>query len=190
MLLFSFWYLASRIFTPSVHAHAGHTPEHCRQLRGCAPSCLTDDVSQKNMSDPFDDPKELRAYYDVRVKELHHFSTAIWAFPSAFAALVAAEYRFLATDRVALVCSAVFNLTLCYAFWKHLYNRECVLTALKKVEERVRKSFGEDYVPKFKATPWYLVPRATTLMEWVVLIVSVLFFLHAVLAPLQTHAAP
>ena len=137
------------------------------------------------MSDPLDDPKELRAFYDVRVKELHHFSTTIWAFPSAFAALVAAEYRFLAGDRVALVCSALFNLTLCYAFWKHLYNRECVLKALQKVEERVAKAFGEDYVPKFKPSPWYLVPRATTVMEWVVAIISVLFLVHSIFAPLH-----
>src|SRR5260221_14172385 len=101
------------------------------------------------MEHPLDDAKELRALYNIRLNELHNFSTGIWAFPSAFAALVAAEYRFLFEKPGILICAAIFNLTLCYGFWKVLYNRECVLKALRHVEEKFSNKCGAEFVPHF-----------------------------------------
>ena len=40
MLLLSFWYLASRTFTPSVHTHAGHTPGEWQATGVAAPAVL------------------------------------------------------------------------------------------------------------------------------------------------------
>lgn len=135
------------------------------------------------MNHPLEDAKELRALYDVRIKELHHFSTTIWAFPTAFAALLAAECRFLSKSHGLLIVAALFNVALFYAFWKHLHNRQCVLNALQNVEAKMRAAFGGDVVPDFKACPWYLRVRATEMMKWVVGLVSVAFLVVSVFYP-------
>jgi hypothetical protein len=64
MLWFSLWYLASRTFTPSVHAHAGHTQVHYRQLRGFAPSCLITIVRQIMARASFSPIKKALAKHD------------------------------------------------------------------------------------------------------------------------------
>ena len=131
------------------------------------------------------DRQELRALYDIRVKEIHHYNTVIWAFPSAYGALLAAEYRWIEIGTVALLCAALFNLALCYVFYRHVQNKASIQAALKSTEKRIGNLYGSEFVPSFKDCG----PKATTVMILAVTAVGLLFLVRA-LIPLLTCKCP
>jgi hypothetical protein len=119
------------------------------------------------------EPKELRALYDIRVKEAHHYNTMVWAFPAAYAALIAAEIRFI-EGAWPVLFAALFNLTLWYTFWRHLRFKRCIHSALLFTEGEISKLYGPSFVPAFP--PKGELPAATTVAHWAVAIVSLAFF--------------
>jgi hypothetical protein len=123
---------------------------------------------------------ELRALYDIRIKEMHHYNTMIWAFPLAYATLLAAEFRFIDAGSWPLVCAALFNVGLWYVFWRHLQNRSCIQTALRFTEGKLAELYGQDFVPDFPKEDSGLPPKATTVMSWSLGVVTVLFVLRAI----------
>jgi hypothetical protein len=127
-------------------------------------------------------PAELRALYDIRIKEMHHYNTMIWAFPLAYATLLAAEFRFVDEGSWPLVFAAIFNCTLWYVFWHHLQNKRCIKTTLIFTEGKLAALYGSDFTPNFPKEGSSCLPTATTVMSWSIGVVSVLFGLRAVLA--------
>jgi len=120
----------------------------------------------------------LRALYDIRVKEAHHYNTLIWAFPLAYATLLAAEAKLLDPGGPLLI-AAVFNVTLCYVFARHLRTRKFIQKALKFTEKKLEGLYGSDFVPGFPADRRF-PPKATTVISLSMGVVTALFIWHAV----------
>lgn len=136
------------------------------------------------MSEGKEDKQELLKLYDIRVREIHHYNTMIWAFPIAYGALLAAQVRFLDGAILALLATA-FNLTLCYVFYRHIQHHRAVKSAIEFVEESVKDRYGRGdqsrAFPDFKkAKAWpkwapKSQPKATLVMLWGVLTATLLF---------------
>lgn len=126
------------------------------------------------------DKAELRALYDIRIKEMHHYNTMIWAFPLAYATLLAGELRFIDEGSWPLVCAAFFNLGLWYVFWRHLQNKSRIQTALRFTEGKLAELYGKDFVPDFPKEDSCFPPKAATVMSPSLVVVTLLFLLRAI----------
>jgi hypothetical protein len=120
---------------------------------------------------------ELRALYDIRVKEMHHYNTIIWAFPIAYATLLAAELRFIDAGSWSLVAAAIFNVALWYVFWRHLQYRQSIQLVLRFTEKKLGQIYGDEFVPDFSKSDSAL--RATIVMHWAIVAVTILFAFRA-----------
>jgi len=135
------------------------------------------------MNDELENKDELMKLYDIRIREIHHYNTMIWAFPIACGALLAAQVRFL--DRAILVLLATgFNLTFYYVFYRHIQHHRALKSAIEFAEKSLKDRFGRGTqakaFPDFKqAKVWpkwaaKLQPKATLVMPWSVLTATVL----------------
>jgi RsiW-degrading membrane proteinase PrsW (M82 family) len=123
----------------------------------------------------------LRALYDIRVKECHHYNTMIWAFPVAYTALLASEIHNIKLGEWPLVIVALFNICLWYVFWCHLRNRSHIKEVLIFTEGKIAEEYGKSFVPDFpKKDPRTFPPKATTVINWSVGAVTGLFLLRAI----------
>jgi len=129
--------------------------------------------------------EELRALYDIRIKEAHHYNTLVWAYPLAFATLIAGEYRFIDAGSGLLMLAALFNVTLWYVFLRHLQNRGRIQKALKFTENKLAELYGGNFMPDFPKEDSVFFPRATTVMFWTLSAITVLFLGRAVITYLD-----
>ena len=129
------------------------------------------------MSEGKEDKQELLKLYDIRVREIHHYNTMIWAFPIAFAGLLAAQYNFLAIGAPAIVVAGFFNLSLCYVFSRHVGNFNAVKDAADNIGDELAKQFPEGAFPNFENSGL----EARYLMRKTLWSVSLIFLIWAVL---------
>jgi hypothetical protein len=123
---------------------------------------------------------ELRALYDIRVKEIHHYNTIIWAFPVAYAALLGSEIHFLNERPWSLIVAAIFNFVFVYVFCHHLRNMRSIRVVLKHTEDVLADQYGREFVPDFQKSLLWFLPKPTALMKWSLIIVTSLFLLRAI----------
>jgi len=126
--------------------------------------------------------EELRALYDIRIKEVHHYNTLVWAFPIVFTTMIGWEYRYLHSGSGLLVIAAVFNVALWYVFHRHLQNKNRIQKALKFTENRLADLYGRDFVPDFPKEEWGLPPKATDVMWWALTLITGIFLIWALAA--------
>jgi hypothetical protein len=92
---------------------------------------------------------DYRALYDIRVKEMHHYNTLIWAFPGVYAIVLINEYKDLFNLPWAFLLASIFNCALIFAFYRHMENKQAVCDCLKATEKKVSELYGSEFVPKF-----------------------------------------
>lgn len=123
--------------------------------------------------------EELRALYDIRVKEVHHYNTSVWAFPIVFVTLVAGEYRYLGAGSVLLFLAAIFNFCLWYVFHRHLKNKKHIQKTLKFTEDKLAELYGKEFVPDFPRSSGCF-PKATQVMWLALTAITVAFLVRAI----------